>query len=66
MIADGGKARLMLKLFDTISVGGVLATVVEVHNEHAFEIEFHDEREDRVATLDLQPKLAVREELHNT
>ena len=56
----------MLKLFDTIALGGVLATVVEVHNEHAFEIEFHDEREDRVVTLDLRPKSAPSDGLHDT
>ncbi len=43
----------MLKEFQTISIDGVEASVVHVHNDHAFEIEYHDERERRVVTLDL-------------
>lgn len=46
----------MLREFQTISIDGVLATVVMIHNAHAFEIEFHDERERRVVTLDLHPE----------
>ncbi len=43
----------MLKEFQTISIDGVDASVVHVHNDHAYEIEYHDERERRVVTLDL-------------
>ena len=43
----------MLKEFQTISIDGVDASVVHVHNDHAYEIEYHDERERSVVTLDL-------------
>lgn len=45
----------MLKEFQTISIDGIEASVVYVHNDHAYEIEYHDERERRVVTLDLDP-----------
>ena len=46
----------MLKEFQTITIDGLLATIVHVHSDCAYEIEYHDNRDRRVVTLDLDPE----------
>ena len=52
---------LMLREFQTITIDGVLATIVHVHSDCAYEIEYHDDRDCRVVTLDLDPERTLKE-----